>query len=331
MIAKLAPPLKHLDEDASLALVTDPSVPGIGAGLPASGFPAEILWAFPFRVSRSFLARAVHGDPADPLWLQFAPQAREADPTGSKDPLGERQRLPSPRLIRKYAGRALLLASTECSIHCRYCFRRHFPVRAQAREDPDCEAAVALLAGDPSIREVILSGGDPLTLSPARLASLCGRLNGLAHLATLRVHSREPVVRPGRIGPELLAALGRFARRRVLVIHANHAREITPAVVRALQAFRTEGFHLLNQSVLLAGVNDDPGSLADLSESLFSAGVLPYYLHQLDPVQGGTHFAVADDRACAIHQELRTRLPGYLVPRLVREVPGAPAKTPLEG
>ena len=329
MIAKLDSPLKPLpDEDSSLALVTDPAVLRSGTVRMPPAPPAEILRAFPFRVSRSFFSRSV---PGDPLWLQFAPQIEEADPAGFADPLEEQPRLASPRLIRKYAGRALLLAGTECSIHCRYCFRRHFPVRAQAREDPDMKAALAQLSSDPSIREIILSGGDPLTLSRNRLASLCGRLNAIRHLATLRIHSREPVVRPRRIVPALLGALNRFSRRRVLVIHANHAREITPAVIQALHEFRTGGFHLLNQSVLLAGVNDTPEKLADLSETLFSAGVLPYYLHQLDPIQGGIHFAVSDEQACRIHRELRARLPGYLVPRLVREIPGAPAKTPLEG
>ncbi len=311
-----------------MALVTDLAVLGTRKVRMPPAPPREILQAFPFRVSRSFLSRSV---PGDPLWLQFAPRIEEADPAGLADPLEEQPRLASPRLIRKYAGRALLLAGIECSIHCRYCFRRHFPVRAQARQDPDLKAALAQLSADPSIREIILSGGDPLTLSRSRLASLCGRLNSIPHLATLRIHSREPVVRPRRVVPALLEALSRFSRRRVLVIHANHAREITPAVVRALHEFRTGGFHLLNQSVLLAGVNDTPESLADLSETLFSSGVLPYYLHQLDPVQGGAHFAVSDDRARRIHRELRARLPGYLVPRLVREIPGAPAKTPLEG
>ncbi len=328
MIAKLDSPLKPLlDEDSSLGLVTDPAVLGTGAPRVPPGPLGEILEAFPFRVSQSFLARAI---PGDPLWLQFVPQAAETDPAGTADPLNEQTQLASPRLICKYAGRALLLAGTECSIHCRYCFRRHFPVHEQARADPDMKAALALLRSDPNIREIILSGGDPLTLSRDRLASLCGRLDAIPHLATLRIHSREPVVRPRRTGPALLSALNRFSRRRVLVIHANHAREITPAVVRALQGFRASGFHLLNQSVLLAGVNDDPERLVDLSETLFSAGVLPYYLHQLDPVQGSAHFAVTDAKARHIHRELRARLPGYLVPRLVREIAGAPAKTPLE-
>ncbi|EQD34340.1 lysine 2,3-aminomutase YodO family protein [mine drainage metagenome] len=303
----------------------------LGAALATDPAITRTRGHFPMRVSRSFLNRITPGLPHDPLLLQILPQLAESDPLspGLLDPLGEIRLRTSPRLIRKYHGRALLLASAECSVHCRYCFRQHFPIRDAIREDPDCEQALAELRADHSVREVILSGGDPLTLSDRRLATLAARLAALSHVATLRIHTREPVVRPARIQETLMQALLEFPRNRVLVIHANHPNELAPAVGRGLDHFRKAGFHLLNQSVLLAHVNDEVEVLLALSERLFSYGVLPYYLHLLDPVQGSAHFAVPDERAQSLHAELRARLPGYLVPRLVREIPGARSKTPL--
>ena len=331
MIAKLERTLNP--PDAGLEVVTDPLAltDRLGNALAADPATREVPRHFPLRVTRAFLDRITPGLPHDPLLLQVLPQAAESDPRapGLLDPLGETGRRTGPRLIRKYHGRALLLASAECSIHCRYCFRQHFPLRDAIRDDPDCEVALAALSQDESIREVILSGGDPLTLSDRRLQALAGRLASLAHVTTLRIHTREPVVRPARIQASLIAALLAFPRHRVLVIHANHPNELTPAVGRALERFRQAGFHLLNQSVLLGRVNDEVGVLEALSEALFAYGVLPYYLHLLDPVQGSAHFAVSDERARSLHDDLRSRLPGYLVPRLVREVPGASSKTPL--
>ncbi|MHB1543756.1 MAG: EF-P beta-lysylation protein EpmB [Gammaproteobacteria bacterium] len=334
MIAKLERTLNPPEHpDGGLAVVTDPAalMDRLGAAFTEDPAITPSREQFPLRVTRSFLDRISPGLPHDPLLLQILPQAAEFDPRapGLLDPLDEAGRRTSPRLIRKYHGRALLLASAECSIHCRYCFRKHFPIRDAIREDPDCEQALADLCADTSIREVILSGGDPLTLSDRRLATLAARLASLTHIATLRIHTREPVVRPARIQKDLIEALLEFPRRRVLVIHANHPNELVPAVGRGLDRFREAGFHLLNQSVLLAHVNDEVEVLAELSETLFSDGVLPYYLHLLDPVQGSAHFAVPDERARTLHTELRARLPGYLVPRLVREIPGAHSKTPL--
>lgn len=336
MIAKLKDPLNPPEvSDPELGIATRPGDLTRWLGDEAIRDPsvAQGPVHFPLRVSHSFLERIRPGQMDDPLLLQILPQAAESDPraSGLMDPLGESTRRTSPRLIRKYHGRALLLASAECSVHCRYCFRQHFPIREAIREDPDCAVALAALEADPSIREVILSGGDPLTLSDRRLAALCARLAAIPHIATLRIHSREPVVRPGRIQTGLIRALVTFPRHRVLVIHTNHPDELTPEVGVALDRFRRAGFHLLNQSVLLAQVNDEIEVLTALSETLFAYGVLPYYLHLLDPVQGSLHFSVAEERACQLQAELRARLPGYLVPRLVREVPGARSKTPLVG
>ena len=334
MIAKLEPRLNPPADPADeLAIVTDPAslIEHLGTGCVSDPTKIRVSKRFPLRVSRSFLNRIAPGHLHDPLLLQVLSQAAELEPgaPGLLDPLGETNRRTSPRLIRKYRGRALLLASAECSIHCRYCFRQYFPIRTAISEDPECEQAIADLSADRTIREVILSGGDPLTLSDRRLAILSRRLASLPHLETLRIHSREPVVRPARIRESLIRALGEFPRRRVLVIHANHPNELVPTVGRSLERFRRDGFHLLNQSVLLKGINDHPDVLEALSEALFSYGVLPYYLHLLDPVQGSAHFAVPDGAAVNLVAELRARLPGYLVPQLVREIPGASSKTPV--
>lgn len=285
---------------------------------------------FPFRVTRAFAARMRPGDAADPLLRQVLPMAAEAlDVAGySADPLHETSHFADGGLIRKYHGRALLIVTGACAIHCRYCFRREFPYGERVGSGA-LNAALASLAADASISEVILSGGDPLVLDDAALGALLTRLAALPHLIRLRIHSRLPVVLPARITPRLLALLGGTRLRPVLVIHANHAREFDHEVRAALGALRRAGVSLLNQTVLLKGVNDDAATLAELSETLFEAGVLPYYVHVLDRVRGTAHFDAGDTRATALERELRARLPGYLVPRFVREVPGAENKLPL--
>ena len=285
---------------------------------------------FPFHVTRAFAARMRPGDAADPLLRQVLPLAAEAlDSVGySADPLHETSHFADGGLIRKYCGRALLIVTGACAIHCRYCFRREFPY-AQRVGSSALNVALASLAADASISEVILSGGDPLVLDDAALAALLTRLAALPHLARLRIHSRLPVVLPARITPRLLALLGSTRLHAVLVIHSNHAREVDDEVRAALGALRRAGVTLLNQAVLLKGVNDDAATLAELSETLFEAGVLPYYVHVLDRVHGTAHFDAGDARAAALERELRARLPGYLVPRFVREVPGAENKLPL--
>ena len=286
---------------------------------------------FPLRVPRGFIQRMVKGDSRDPLLLQVLPVAQEADDvTGfSPDPLAELDAMPAPGLLHKYQGRALLTTTGACAVHCRYCFRRHFPYSDANPVPGHWQAAIKYLAQHKDICELILSGGDPLTLTDSRLHSLTGQLADLTHLRTLRIHTRLPVVLPARVDSGLLSWIDAQTLKLVFVIHCNHSGEIDHSVTNALDKLTAAGVTLLNQSVLLRDINDSAATLARLSERLFAAGVLPYYLHRLDRVQGAAHFEVSTKRARAIMTELRAMLPGYLVPRLVREIPGAPGKTPL--
>lgn len=287
--------------------------------------------AFPLRVPRSFVARMRYGDPNDPLLRQVLPLAAELEPASgfSCDPVGDHAALVAPGVLHKYQGRVLLTATGACAIHCRYCFRRHFPYEQANASADGWQGALAAIAADSSITEVILSGGDPLTLSDRRLNDFIQQLSRLPNVSRLRLHSRLPVVLPARITQSLCDLLAATRLRIVMVIHANHAQELDASVREACARLNDCGFLLLNQSVLLRGVNDSVEALAELSEALFAARVLPYYLHQLDRVQGAAHFEVADEAALALHAQLNARLPGYLVPRLVRETVGASAKMPL--
>jgi EF-P beta-lysylation protein EpmB len=284
---------------------------------------------FALRVPRGFVRRMRHGDATDPLLRQVLPRIEEAVPRPGfdADPLAERAAWRAPGLLHKYHGRALLLTTAACGVHCRYCFRREFPYAELAVDASRWQAAVAAIAADSSIEEVILSGGDPLSLSDARLAQLTGMLAGVAHVRRLRVHTRQPVVLPERVDAGLQAWLRSLPWPVAVVLHANHANEIDASVRDATARLRAAGATLLNQSVLLAGVNDSVAALAELSTVLWDAGVLPYYLHLLDRVHGSAHFEVDDVRARRLAAGLAARLPGYLVPRLVRELAGAPAKT----
>lgn len=286
---------------------------------------------FALKVPRGFVARMRHGDPDDPLLRQVLPQ--RAENNGARDfvddAVGDLAAVKGHGVLHKYAGRALLIAAGSCAINCRYCFRRHFPYAEELAAAHAWREAVACLAADTSIREVILSGGDPLVLSTQKLTDLTDALRGLPHVVRLRIHSRLPVVLPERIDDGFCAWLSGLPLQRVVVLHANHPNELDASVGAACGRLRATGAILLNQSVLLRGVNDDAGTLADLSERLFALGVLPYYLHQLDRVRGTAHFEVPDTRARELMGMLRARLPGYLVPRLVREVPGENAKRPL--
>jgi len=284
---------------------------------------------FPLRVPRSYIARMRPRDPHDPLLLQVLPVAAESRevPGYSADPLAERSCMPVPGVIRKYTGRVLLTVTGACGVHCRYCFRRHFPFADSNPTVKQWDPAIGYIDRHPPIREVILSGGDPLSLTDARLAGLLARLQAIPHISRLRIHTRLPVVLPERVDDLLLEWLGRARLQCTMVLHLNHPNEIDAGFRRACRRLRTTGLTLLNQSVLLKGVNDDAKVLASLSESLFSAGVLPYYLHQLDRVQGAAHFEVSAERAGAIMDDLHATLPGYLLPRLVREEPGSRGKT----
>ncbi|HUQ52548.1 MAG TPA: EF-P beta-lysylation protein EpmB, partial [Gammaproteobacteria bacterium] len=293
----------------------------------ALGAPADV--AFPLLVPRGFVARMRKGDPHDPLLRQVWPHAAESAAVQgfSADPVRE-QGLAAQGVIQKYPGRVLLIASGACPLHCRYCFRRDFPYQSQLAARGDWTAALAELANVPDAREAILSGGDPLSLSNRRLGELIARLAD-TQLATVRIHTRFPIALPERVDDGLLRVLRGTRLKTVLVVHANHANELDTSVERALSALRPALTALLNQSVLLRGVNDDAQALAGLSERLFACGVLPYYLHLLDRVAGAAHFDVDETTAKKIVAALRTRLPGYLVPRLVRETPKELSKTPV--
>ena len=283
---------------------------------------------FPLRVPRSYAARMQKGDPADPLLLQVLPlQAERMDIPGFEpDPLRETG-LANLGVLKKYRGRALLVTTPACPVHCRYCFRRHFPYADQVAAKDRWEPALRALRGMTDVTEIILSGGDPLSLTNRRLGELLRLLEDLGHIDTVRFHTRFPIVLPERVDPGLLGLLSTTRLHTVMVVHCNHANEIDRSVRAALEAAARTGTVLLNQSVLLKGINENADRLESLSRALFSCGVLPYYLHLLDPVSGAGHFDVPASRGTELIQELRRRLPGYLVPRLVREEPGQPGKT----
>lgn len=286
---------------------------------------------FPLRVPRGFVARMRHGDAGDPLLRQVLPLDEEDRivPGFALDAVGDAAARAGSGLLRKYRGRALLVATGSCAIHCRYCFRRHFPYAEETAARGGWRETVQAIRDDTDIDEVILSGGDPLSLASSKLAELTDALAGVAHLKRLRIHTRLPIVLPERVDTGLVAWLRALPWPVTVVVHANHANEFDAPVDAAMAALRGAGATLLNQAVLLRGVNDDVDSLAALSERGFAAGVLPYYLHQLDRVAGTAHFEVDDARARALHAALAARLSGYLVPRLVREVAGDPGKRPL--
>lgn len=286
---------------------------------------------FPLRVPRGFVGRMRHGDPHDPLLRQVLPLDDEMRPAPgfSLDAVGDGAAKAADGVIRKYCGRALLITTGSCAVHCRYCFRRHFPYADETAAAGRWQGAIDAIASDPGIEEVILSGGDPLSLSTPRLVELTDALSQLAHIRRLRIHTRLPVVLPERVDDALGRWLSGLRWPVSIVLHVNHAAEFCSAVDAALGRLRATGATLLNQAVLLRGVNDSVDALAALSERGFQAGVLPYYLHQLDRVQGAAHFEVDDARALALHSALAARLSGYLVPRLVREVAGGTGKQPL--
>jgi EF-P beta-lysylation protein EpmB len=284
---------------------------------------------FPLLVPLSFVARMRKRDRNDPLLLQVLPTRAEdtVSPGFGADPLAE-QVLARHGSIQKYPGRALLITTGACPVHCRYCFRREFPYADQAASRDDWQPALAAIRATPGVREVILSGGDPLSLSNRRLARLITRLESLRHVETLRIHTRYPIVLPARVDDGLLALLEATRLQTVIVLHANHPAEIDDSVAAAARALKSATHYLLNQSVLLRGINDDVEALIALSERLRGCGVVPYYLHLLDRVAGAAHFEVAEDEAVALVASMRRRAPGYLVPTLVRDVAGELSKTP---
>ncbi len=288
---------------------------------------------FKMLVPEPFAQRMQHGDAADPLLLQVLSVTRERqhaegfspDPLMETNPAFAFQR--APTLIQKYLGRVLLIATPGCAVNCRYCFRRHFPY--QEHRPAAHSEALTVIRNDAAIHEVILSGGDPLLLSDKALAELLDQINGISHIKRIRVHSRLPIVLPQRVTTELVNTLYNSRCPITLVVHSNHPQELDEQTHAAFTALRSAAVHLLNQSVLLHRVNDDADTLCRLSEKLFDQGVMPYYLHMPDAVAGTDHFFVSDQSGCQLHEKMRRQLPGYLLPRLVREEPGKVAKSPV--
>lgn len=286
---------------------------------------------FPLRVPRAFVARMEKGNPDDPLLKQTLTLQDEfvTAPGFSTDPL-EEQNSVVPGLLHKYMNRALLLVKGGCAVNCRYCFRRHFPYADNQGNKRNWQAALDYIAAHPELDEIIFSGGDPLMAKDRELDWLIDQLEAIPHIKRLRIHSRLPIVIPARITDALVARFERASLQILLVNHINHANEIDDAFRQAMGKLRRAGVTLLNQSVLLRGINDNAQVLANLSNALFDAGVMPYYLHVLDKVQGAAHFMVSDDEARAIVRELLTLVSGYMVPKLAREIGGEPSKTPLD-
>lgn len=286
---------------------------------------------FALRVPRAFIARMEPGNPNDPLLRQVLTSQEEFinAPGFSTDPL-EEQHSVVPGLLHKYSNRALLLVKGGCAVNCRYCFRRHFPYAENQGNKRNWQQALEYISAHPQLDEIIFSGGDPLMAKDHELDWLLKQLESIPHIKRLRIHSRLPIVIPARITDTLVARIAASSLQVLLVNHVNHANEIDAAFRASMKKLRMAGVTLLNQSVLLRGVNDNANTLADLSNALFDAGVMPYYLHVLDKVQGAAHFMVSDEEARAIVRELLTLVSGYLVPKLAREIGGEPSKTPLD-
>jgi L-lysine 2,3-aminomutase len=286
---------------------------------------------FPLRVPEPYLARMRQGDLSDPLLRQVLPSGEELvdHPGYVSDPLGERHANARPGIIHKYAGRLLLVVSAGCAVNCRYCFRRHFPYDQNRLGTDDWLQALDYIRNDPSVSEVIYSGGDPLAASDRRLAWLTREIADISHVRRLRVHTRLPVVIPQRVTPQLIDALCGTRLPVTMVLHCNHVNELDPALTSAIGQLRQAQITVLNQAVLLRDINDRLEDQIALSEALGDRGVLPYYLHVLDRVKGAQHFEISDAEASRLVGRMLTRLPGFLVPRLVREIAGEPGKVPL--
>lgn len=286
---------------------------------------------FPLLVPESFLRRMRHGDPSDPLLRQVLPVEAEVEtvPGFTSDAVDDGSSRIAPGLLHKYTGRALLIATGSCAVHCRYCFRRHYPYGDEPRRLADWQPAIDALTADPSITEVLLSGGDPLMLTDQRLSDLILQLESVPHLQRLRLHTRLPIVLPDRVTSVLLDRLLAGRLTPIVVVHANHAAEVVADCADSLRRLVRSGLTVLNQAVLLRGVNDSVDAQCDLAESLINLGVVPYYLSQLDRVSGAAHFEVPVERGRQIIADVRTRLPGYAVAQYVQEVPGESHKLPI--
>lgn len=332
-VSALSPPATERWQQALQNAVTQPAELLAMLNLPMSLLPQAEAAAkqFPLKVPRGFVQRMRAKNPQDPLLRQVLPIGDEliTSPDYFKDPVGDALAKAEAGIIHKYHERALFISTGACAVHCRYCFRRHFPYSSELAASNRWRDSLLWLHNNPNIHEVILSGGDPLSLSDSRLAPLMAGLSEIESVHTLRIHSRQPVVLPERVTSQLIETLKCAGKKIVLVIHANHANELDDTVAEALQQFKQAGAQLLNQAVLLKGVNDRSEALIELSQRLFECDVLPYYLHTLDPVQGAAHFDVPIATAKQLHLSMSAKLPGYLVPRLVKEIAGEPNKTPL--
>ena len=288
---------------------------------------------FKLRVPRAFVARMQKGNPLDPLLLQVLPHHLELEehPDFVTDPLGEEEANQQPGVLHKYKTRFLLTLTGACAVHCRYCFRRHFPYQENLPKLEDWINIQNYIRSQPDINEVILSGGDPLTLSNRKLKVWIERLESLPQLKFLRIHSRVPIVIPNRVDEELVSLLKNSRLRIILVVHSNHAAELDDLTCARLSLLVQQQITVLNQAVLLKGINNSAQVLVDLSYRLFDAGVMPYYLHVLDKVKGAHHFDLSPKEINLIYKDVLENLPGYLVPKLVREIAGEKNKTPLFG
>ncbi len=315
------------------AAIRDPETLYRALDLDLSLLPDNISAHQQFRllVPHAYLAKMKKGDLNDPLLLQVLPQKVEMQKSAGflNDPVGDLAATAIPGLLHKYHGRVLLITTGACAIHCRYCFRRHFPYQSSNASTQEWQPALEYIQHHSEIHEVILSGGDPLTLSDKKLAAISQKLDGIPHLTTLRIHTRLPLVLPQRINSELINWLSNSRLQIVFVLHSNHANEIDIDVQQACHQLQQINVTLLNQSVLLKNINDSAETLVQLSQRLFQVGVLPYYLHLLDRVQGSAHYECSEEQALDLMQQLQTKLPGYLVPKLVREEAGKTFKTPI--
>lgn len=287
---------------------------------------------FKLLVPLSYVSKMKKGDWNDPLLKQVLPVKDETQSVAGfiADPVGDLDSVISSGVLQKYQGRVLLITTGACAVHCRYCFRRHFPYANSMPDKDKWQETLLAIRNDNSIHEVILSGGDPLMISDQRLQAMCADLIKIPHIKTLRFHTRIPIFLPERIDSAFISWLAKLPIQKVMVIHANHANELDQTVGEVLVNLREAGVTLLNQSVLLKGINNSVGALATLSHRLFEFQVLPYYLHQLDKVEGAAHFEVNRDDAIHLLKDLKKAVPGYLVPRLVEEVSGERSKRALE-
>jgi EF-P beta-lysylation protein EpmB len=310
--------IRSVDELLDLLSLQDRDIPGCDRNNP-----------FPLLVTREYVARMRPSDPRDPLLLQVLPLGVEGQkpPGFVSDPVGDLQSEVVPGLLHKYTSRVLFIASGMCAVHCRYCFRRHFPYEETPKSFADWEPALRAIAMDSRIDEVILSGGDPLSLGNAKLQSLVHAIEGIPHVRRLRFHTRFALMIPSRIDIGFLEIVRQTRLATLFVWHINHANEIDTDVVKAAKELQRHGAQQLNQAVLLRGINDSLESQCQLSLHLIDAGILPYYLHQLDRVQGAAHFECSEEMGLALVTAMRERLPGYAVPRFVQERPGESSKT----